>query len=78
MMRSIGIQPKKDIIELVSRTFKQNHLLYVYAYYFLVANGKESNRKNISRVVESLGIKVNKNTLKEALAYIDDDVAYRK
>jgi ribosomal protein L12E/L44/L45/RPP1/RPP2 len=56
---------------MVSKAWGKSHLLYIYAYYFIVAFGRKNvTKEDMLEVVRSLGTDTDEETAKEALAFI--------
>ena len=47
----------------------KSHLVYIYAYYFLVANGSEPSEANILGVVRTLGLQPDKERVMDILEF---------
>jgi ribosomal protein L12E/L44/L45/RPP1/RPP2 len=71
LLSGVGIKPDPESISVITRTWSKNHILYIYAYYFLLALGKDSiDSGDLIKVVKSLGNDTNENTAGEALAFV--------
>lgn len=47
-----------------------SHLIYIYAYYFLMAFGKAGTESEILNIVESLGMKPDATRMREVLTFL--------
>lgn len=71
VVSSAGIMVNPDYASIVSRVWNKSHLLYIYAYYFLLAFGKEDiSKKDLLKVVRSLGADADEKTAEETLTFI--------
>jgi ribosomal protein L12E/L44/L45/RPP1/RPP2 len=70
IMGAIGLDFDEKVFELIPKTYMNNRIVYVYAFYFLVINGQETSEAKIRDVVEALGIAFDKATFEETLGSI--------
>ncbi len=70
MIRSIGLIPDGRIIILFLNSGVRSHLIYLYSFYFLLANGVEPSREKIAAVVGSLGMDVDPIALDDVLGFL--------
>ena len=69
-IRSLGIEPNREFIDIVLSTKIKGHLAYVYAYYFLLVNGVTVSERGLMAAVESLGIKADRRNASEVLKFV--------
>ncbi len=67
----IGVEPKPEIAELLLGANVRSHLVYIYAYYLLLAFGKMGTEKEIIALVNGLGIQTDSSRLKDVLAFLE-------
>lgn len=71
VVSSVGITINTEGASMVSKAWGKSHLLYIYAYYFIVAFGRKNvTKEDMLEVVRSLGTDTDEETAKEALAFI--------
>ncbi len=69
-INSIGMTPNPAHIEALLKTGITSHLMYIYAYYYLLAVGQEPTITRIINVTKEFGIPPNADRAGEALVYI--------
>ena len=70
-LRAMNIEPKQNLMEEVIKLGLKSHLVYVYAYYLLMALGKEASVESISRIAAIAGgVEPDKAVILESLAFI--------
>ena len=70
VMNAIGLDFDTEIYKTLPQVYLHNRLVYVYAFYFLVINGKKIDTEGIRKVVEALGVDFDKKTFEESLVAI--------
>lgn len=70
LMGSADLDFDEKVFDTVPKTYLDNRLVYVHAFYFLVINGKETTEENIRKVVAALNIRYDKKAYGEALKFI--------
>ncbi len=70
VVRSLGMEPDGELIDLVVSSSPKSHLIYIYAYYLLVAEGSEVTPQNICKVVESVGIVPDLKRVNDIFAFV--------
>ena len=70
VIRSIGIRPDGRMIDLILGAGIRSHLVYVYAFYFLLANGIEPTVKGMMGVASSLGVGGDESTAREIFDFV--------
>lgn len=70
MVRSLGIVPDDRIITLFLGSGVRSHLIYLYSFYFLLANGIEPTKERIAEIVTSLGMAVDPIALDDVLGFL--------
>ena len=69
-IRAIGLTPDDRIIALFLGSGVRSHLVYLYSFYFLLANGVVPTREGIAAVVCSLSMAVDPVALDEVLDFL--------
>lgn len=67
---SLGMTPSKRIIGLFLESRVRSHLVYVYSFYFLLANGERATKERMVRVAESLGIKADHVAIDQVIDFL--------
>ncbi len=57
VMWAIGEEPDKEMINIIMRGDLKSRGVYIYAYFFLLASGKQATVEAVTATVDSLGIK---------------------
>ncbi len=70
VIRSLGMEPDEKLIDLLVRSSPKSHLIYVYAYYLLVAEGSDVTAQNICKVVDAVGIVPDLERVKDIFAFV--------
>ncbi len=71
VIKSLGVEPNQKFIDILLGTNVEGHpvfistLVYVYAYYYLLANGVEVTEQKIMELVEAIGVKEDTRTAVE-------------
>ena len=66
----LGLPLNERAVVLLFDASVHTHLVYIYAYYFLMAFGKGGTESEILDIVKSLGMKPDETGAKEALAFL--------
>ncbi len=69
---ALGETPDEGLIDILLKTKVRSHLVYIYAFYFLLANGKPTTKESMTRVIESLDMKVDGVALVEVLNFLKE------
>jgi ribosomal protein L12E/L44/L45/RPP1/RPP2 len=64
-------KPNDERLRIVSQLGLRNHLIYVYSYYYLLANGRDASESAVRDVVKAVGVRFDKKAFDETLEYID-------
>ena len=70
VVKTLGLVPNERIIMLFLRSGVRSHLIYLYSFYFLLANGEKPTRERIRYVVEAMGQKVDHSALEDVLDFL--------
>ena len=70
VVKSIGLVPDMKFVGIVSKMEPSSHLIYVYAFYFLLANGIQPTARGIVKVVESLGTRGDEALAREIFDFV--------
>ena len=57
-------------MQIINKISVKSHLIYVYAYYFLLSNGMVADVPSISKVVSSIGIIPDTKGIEDVISYI--------
>jgi ribosomal protein L12E/L44/L45/RPP1/RPP2 len=69
VIKSIGMEPNGEFVDLVLSSGIKGHLVYVYAYYYLLVNGVAVSEQGLMDTVESLGTKADRRTAAEVIRF---------
>jgi ribosomal protein L12E/L44/L45/RPP1/RPP2 len=69
VIKSLDVAPNNEFIDIVLSANLKGHLVYVYAYYYLLVNGAEVSEQKLIETVESLGIKADRRTAAEVIKF---------
>lgn len=70
---AVGVVPDEQRVNLFLRSGVRSHLIYLYSFYFLLANGENPTEERIAHVVGSMGIAVDHAALEEVLDFLRRD-----
>ena len=56
LVKAIGIVPNEYLMDVLLKTGIKSHLVYVYAFYYLVASSVGVSTEKMEEVVEALGV----------------------
>ena len=59
-----------EVMRLLFKANVRSHLVYIYAYYFLLSLGKIGSEAEIVALVSSLGIEADGSRIKDVLAFL--------
>ena len=77
-IRAVGIVPDDRIIALLLGSGVRSHLVYLYSFYFLLANGTAPTEANIAAVVRSIGMAVDRVALDSVLDFLRKNNRFAK
>ncbi len=67
VLKVIHLEPNPKMVDLVLGAGIKNHLIYAYAYYFILVNGLDATESEIADVVGVLGLSANLQTIREVV-----------
>jgi ribosomal protein L12E/L44/L45/RPP1/RPP2 len=67
----IKVEPNPEIVRLLFKANVRSHLVYLYAYYLLLAFGKLGSKKEIMALVKGIGIQADPSRLNDVLAFLE-------
>lgn len=70
VLGAINIEFNEQFMQIMNRISVKSHLIYVYAYYFLLSNGMVADVQGISKVVSSIGIYPDAKGIEDVISYI--------
>lgn len=70
VMTAIGLDFDHRVFSKIPKYYVRNRLVYVYAFYFLVINGRRIDVPEVRAVVEALGVDFDRPTFEESLVLI--------
>ena len=68
---SIGLQPDQKMIKAFIASGITSHVMYVYAYYYLLAEGQQPTVENIIKIAASFDFPTDAERIKKALSAIE-------
>ncbi len=71
VLKSMGITPNEQMIDVLMRNKIRSHLIYVYATYLLLAAGILPEKEKVKKVVESIGENADDKAAAEAKYLIE-------
>ncbi|MDE1854787.1 MAG: hypothetical protein KGH57_00490 [Candidatus Micrarchaeota archaeon] len=69
-LRSVGMVSDPEVMRLLFKANVRSHLVYIYAYYFLLSLGKIGSEAEIVALVSSLGIEADESRINDVLAFL--------
>ncbi|MDE1804793.1 MAG: hypothetical protein KGH59_03355 [Candidatus Micrarchaeota archaeon] len=66
----VGVKPREELIAALMVAGVKSHLVYVYAYYFLLTMGKEAGTTELLEVLKAIGISGDEDRAQEAITFI--------
>jgi ribosomal protein L12E/L44/L45/RPP1/RPP2 len=70
VMNAVGLEFDPRLFGRIPKIYSRNRLVYVYAFYYLVTNGRSVDVPEVRAVVEALGMDFDRPTFEEALVFI--------
>lgn len=67
LMSSVGLAADSGIMDVLNGSNLKSHLIYVYAFYFLMANGVAPTSNEVMAVVEAMGMHADEAVANEAI-----------
>ncbi len=68
---SLGIEPNTDYISMLEKLSLKSHLIYLYAFYFVLANGRMASKDDLVRVVEAVGAEPDLKRAEEIIKFVE-------
>lgn len=70
VVKAVGITPDPKMVDILITTGIKSHLIYLYAYYFLVAGRTPVSEQKMMDVVDALGLKPDRDRAAKMLALL--------
>jgi ribosomal protein L12E/L44/L45/RPP1/RPP2 len=70
VVKSTGVEPNYELIDLLLKNDMKSHLVYVYAFYYLVASGKDPSKENVKKVLEAIKVKPDMSRADDILEFV--------
>ena len=77
-VHSLGMVPNKKVIRLFLESRVKSHLVYIYSFYFLLANGERATKQRIAHVAESLGMKADHAAIDQVIEFLKRDSMFTR
>ncbi|MDE1845992.1 MAG: hypothetical protein KGH53_01785 [Candidatus Micrarchaeota archaeon] len=73
-LQLLKIKPKDELLDAIFKANIKSHLVYVYAYYFLLSVGREITVEDLVQVLKTIGVPEDKVSAAEAIAFLNEQL----
>ncbi|MDE1768177.1 MAG: hypothetical protein KGH67_05235 [Candidatus Micrarchaeota archaeon] len=73
LLKSVNVVPNNTLLDEFDSMHYKGHLIYFDIIYFILAIGREPSEELVEKAGLSMGIKTDREAIKRALAYYDEN-----
>ncbi|MGI0141024.1 MAG: hypothetical protein ACREBF_00005 [Candidatus Micrarchaeales archaeon] len=71
LLKLPGVNPNETILNALFASNLKSHLVYIYAYYFLLSMGRDISIDSLNAVLKAIGVPEDKERAAEAIAFLN-------